>query len=67
MQATFINASTSQEVVLTLRGDFWGGSADITIGDRPVAQISRKLFNMREIFVDKQTVSLCPTCEKCDY
>lgn len=45
-----------------LRGDFWGGSADITIGDGgpAVAQIARNVFNMREVFHDKQTVSFEP-------
>jgi hypothetical protein len=57
MQATFRNHSTSQEVTLELRGDMWGGSADISMGGMPVAQITRQLFNMREVFADKQTVS----------
>jgi uncharacterized protein YxjI len=59
MQATFRNHSTGQEVTLELRGDMWGGSADISMGGVPVAQITRQLFNMREVFADKQTVSRC--------
>ncbi|RSH83779.1 hypothetical protein EHS25_005394 [Saitozyma podzolica] len=55
MQATFRNHSTGQEVTLELRGDMWGGSADISMGGMPVAQITRQLFNMREVFADKQT------------
>jgi hypothetical protein len=58
MSATFINASTGQPTTLSLRGDFWGGSADITIEGGPVvAQITRQVVNMREVFTDKQTVS----------
>jgi hypothetical protein len=56
MEASFKNHSTGQEVTLELRGDMWGGSADIAIQGRPVAQINRRLVNMREIFSDKQTV-----------
>ncbi|ORY32262.1 tubby C-terminal-like domain-containing protein [Naematelia encephala] len=55
MEATFVNQSTGQPVTLELRGDMWGGSADLSMGGMPVAQISRKLFNARELFVDKQT------------
>lgn len=57
MQATFRNASTGQEVMLELRGDMWGGSADLAWNGQPVAQIARQLFNAREVFSDKQTVS----------
>ena len=58
MEATFHNASTKQDVTLVLRGDMWGGSADIAMENGPVvAQIGRKLFNAREIFMDRQTVS----------
>ncbi|KAK4686592.1 hypothetical protein P7C73_g3534, partial [Tremellales sp. Uapishka_1] len=56
MIATFVNKSTNAPITLELRGDFWGGSADISIEGGPViAQISRKLFNARELFVSKQT------------
>jgi uncharacterized protein YxjI len=57
MLATFMNHSTNQEVTIELRGDMWGGSADLSLEGRPVAQISRQLFNMREAFLDQQTVS----------
>jgi uncharacterized protein YxjI len=56
MEASFISHSTNQEVTIQLRGDLWGGSADLAMGDRPVAQISRQIFNMREVFHDKQSV-----------
>ncbi|WVQ85740.1 hypothetical protein IAT38_007907 [Cryptococcus sp. DSM 104549] len=56
MTATFIDAATNKELVVDLRGDFWGGSADLSVEGGPViAQISRKLFNAREFFGDKQT------------
>ncbi|WVN85487.1 uncharacterized protein L203_100633 [Cryptococcus depauperatus CBS 7841] len=54
--ATFTNVSTNTETTLVLKGDFWGGSADISVDGGPiVAQITRKLFNARELFRDKQT------------
>lgn len=57
MVATFHNPAANSPTTLVLKGDFWGGSADITIEDGPVvAQISRKLFNAREFWGDKQTV-----------
>ncbi|WVW80493.1 hypothetical protein I302_102477 [Kwoniella bestiolae CBS 10118] len=56
MEATFTNPSTGQPITLLLKGDFWGGSADISIENGPVvAQISRQVFNMREVFTDQQT------------
>ncbi|WVF71015.1 hypothetical protein IAT40_005811 [Kwoniella sp. CBS 6097] len=56
MEATFHNPATSQEVTLLLRGDFWGGSADITVENGPVvAQITRELMNARQIFGGQQT------------
>lgn len=59
MVATFHNPATNSSTTLVLKGDFWGGSADIAIEDGPVvAQISRKLFNAREFWGDKQTVRL---------
>lgn len=57
MVAEFINASTGQPVTLELRGDFWGGSGDIAWDGRVVAQITRDVVNMREIFTNNQTVS----------
>ncbi len=74
-EATFRNASTGHDVTLELRGDFWGGSADIAFaggggsggggggGGRVVAQITRELWNARQIFGDKQTVSRCSVAE----
>ncbi|OXB38688.1 hypothetical protein J007_01498 [Cryptococcus neoformans] len=54
--ATFHNPATNLPTTLVLKGDFWGGSADVSIEGGPVvAQISRKLFNMREFWGDKQT------------
>ncbi|WVW80492.1 hypothetical protein I302_102476 [Kwoniella bestiolae CBS 10118] len=63
MKATFLNPSNGQPITLLLKGDFWGGSADISIEDGPIiAQISRKLLNAREWLVDQQTyfVTIAP-------
>lgn len=58
MQASFRNHSTGQETTIDLRGDFWGGSGDLTVEGGPtVAQITRQMMNMREVFTDNQTVS----------
>lgn len=55
--ATFKNHSTGNDVELLLKGDFLGGSAIITLASdgRPVAHITRQLFNVREAVHDKQT------------
>ena len=58
MIATFTNtASTNAPVELVVKGDWFDRSAMITLGDQVVAQIARKLLNMREIFGGQQTVS----------
>lgn len=55
--ATFTQNGVEHE--LTLKGDFWGGSANITMKDGPaIAHISRKLATVGEFFGDKQTVSV---------
>ena len=56
--AHFKNASDDQPVELEIKGDWFDRSASITWGGRPVAHISRSFFNVRQIFGDKQTVSL---------
>ncbi|KAM0787660.1 hypothetical protein ACM66B_003724 [Microbotryomycetes sp. NB124-2] len=59
MIATFKNHSTQNEAELTVKGDFLGGSASITLSDgRPVAHITRKLATMNEVFHDKQTYAV---------
>lgn len=59
----FKNASDGKEIVLELKGDWLDKSAEIKLGDQVVASISRKFFNAREFFGDKQTVSHCrPEC-----
>jgi hypothetical protein len=61
MIATFINAADGAPIELDLKGNFWGGSAEIVLHGRTVATISRQVANMREIFADKQTCkSLSP-------
>lgn len=58
MVAEFVNHSTGKETTIDLRGDFWGGSGDLTVEGGPtVAQITRSMMNMREVFTDNQTVS----------
>lgn len=59
MVAIFINASDGAPIELDLKGNFWGGSAEIVLSGtgRTVATISRQVANMREIFADKQTCS----------
>ena len=54
----FTNAADGRHVELEVKGDWWDRSANITCGGQPVAHISRSYFNMREIFGDKQTVSV---------
>lgn len=59
MEATFKNHGTGHEVVIDLRGDFWGGSADLSAQGGPViAQISRQIFGAREMFSDSNSVCL---------
>lgn len=54
----FNNYATKSPSKLTLKGDMWGGNADIIAENgQVVAQIHRDLFNKREFFADKQTVS----------
>jgi uncharacterized protein YxjI len=53
---TFKNASDGKEIELEVRGDWLDRKAEITIDGRPVASVSRKFFNAREFFGDKQTV-----------
>jgi uncharacterized protein YxjI len=57
LTATFTNtASSNAAVELSVKGDWFDRSAEIKMGDVVVAQIARKLLNMREIFGGKQTV-----------
>ena len=55
---TFKNASDGKDVELEVNGDWIDRSAEITWEGKPVATISRKFFNAREFFGDKQTVSI---------
>ena len=54
---TFKNASDGKDVELEVHGDWFDRSAEITWNGKPVAVVSRKFFNAREWFGDKQTVS----------
>jgi uncharacterized protein YxjI len=53
----FKNASDGRDLELNLKGDWFDRSAAITLAGRPVAEISRKMLNAREMFGSKQTVS----------
>lgn len=53
-----MNHVTKQEMVIELHGDFWGGSADLSVQGGPViAQITRDAFSARELFTNSQVVS----------
>lgn len=54
----FKNQADGSDIELSIKGDWFDRSASITLGERVVASISRKLLNMREIFADSQTVGL---------
>jgi len=59
MEATFKNHGTGQEMAIDLNGDFWGGSADLSVQGGPViAQITRQVFGAREMFSDSNSVCL---------
>jgi len=59
MEASFTNHSTGQPTVIELNGDFWGGTADLSVQGGPViAQITRDAFSMREVFTNQQVVGL---------
>jgi hypothetical protein len=61
MEATFKNHGTGQEMEIDLNGDFWGGSADLSVHGGPViAQITRQVFGAREMFSDSNSVRLLP-------
>lgn len=61
LTATFRNAVTGQDAEMSIKGDMFGFGSVITLnGSTPVAQISRKMMNMREWAVDKQTVGAAP-------
>ncbi|KAG0652400.1 hypothetical protein D0Z07_1395 [Hyphodiscus hymeniophilus] len=56
MLATFTNtASSNAAVELLIKGDWFDRSAEIKMGNVVVAQIARKMLNMREIFGGQQT------------
>lgn len=61
----FKNASTGTDVVLELVGDWLDKSAEIKYNDQVIASISRKFFNAREFFGDKQTyfVAVAPNVD----
>ena len=62
MVATFVNASNGQNVEFLVKGDWFDRSASITMGGTVVAQISRSVFNVRELMGGQQTyyVTIAP-------
>ena len=54
---TFKNESDGKDIELDVRGTWYDRSASVTFGGEFVAYISRSMFDMREIFADKDTVS----------
>ena len=54
----FKNASDGRDLELNMKGDWFDKSAAITLDGRPVAEISRKMLNARDMLGGKQTVSL---------
>lgn len=62
MEVTFYNYDDpSTPLNISLRGGFWGTSADLTLGlagEGPiVGKISRNPWTAKDIWMDKQTVS----------
>ena len=53
--ATFMNASDGAQCELNIKGDWLDRKASITLGERPVAHISRSFGNAREILGGQQT------------
>lgn len=51
----FKNSADGKDIELEVKGDWMDRSADIKIGDRVVASIARKFFNVREILGGQQT------------
>ncbi|KAF7193977.1 Protein LURP-one-related 10 [Pseudocercospora fuligena] len=61
----FVNNSDRTTVELQVKGDWFDRTANISLGDRVVAQISRSFFNAREVLDDKQTyfVTVAPNVD----
>lgn len=59
MTASFRNATTGQDVELSVKGDMFGMGSVISLnGTQPVAQISRQYMNGRQWIGGQQTVSV---------
>ncbi|GAB1315235.1 Tubby C-terminal-like domain-containing protein [Madurella fahalii] len=60
IRATFVNASTGQQVALFLKGNWFDTSAEIVdeATGATVARIDRKMLNARELVFGKQTYYL---------
>ncbi|WVQ80765.1 hypothetical protein IAT38_002870 [Cryptococcus sp. DSM 104549] len=56
MSITFTDTHSEKPLTLLLDGDWWGGSADISLPNGTIiAQIKRKMLKAREILAGKQT------------
>nr|ODN93778.1 hypothetical protein L204_04962 [Cryptococcus depauperatus CBS 7855] len=56
MTVTFVNAADGEKTQLRIKGDMWGGSADISVLDgRVIAQIRRDLWKAKDILGGRQT------------
>jgi len=66
MEITYKNYKDNTTNVLSLRGGYWGVSADITLGSEGlgpvVAQINRNRWTAKDLLADKQTVSQSLAC-----
>ena len=54
-EINFINAADKQPLTLFLKGDWLDRSAEVSLGGRPVATISRSFLNFGQLVSDKQT------------
>lgn len=56
LQITFTNAATKQPVMLLLKGDMFGRTADVVVENGPpVAQIKRSTMDARNLVFGQQT------------
>ena len=61
-EISFTNKSDGSPITLNLKGDWLDRSAEISLGGRPVASISRSFMNFGQLVSDRQTyfVSCAP-------
>ena len=61
-EINFTNKADGASITLDLKGDWADRSAEVTLGGRPVATISRSFMNFGQLVSDRQTyyVSCAP-------